>query len=562
MENLFKLINEKHYVGHYLPYNSVGEIADSILVEPFGLKDKYHARESFDGKHYVFTFDKSVNNDKEEFEKNYGNPLCEVTVYRSTFVVEENEDKICLKVFYCGKHRKVGEVFFRKSTKLNYITFNKKTNIFTVGKNTEYHKKRGKGKGSVIRRNSFPISLTTDGYHSFMNGLDDSKTYNLEITEGINMFLSKIGAEKIINYVSLPMSLFGCLLDKQGVKKPDNWRGYYNVYPKPTKKDYKKYGFKMVDAYMKLNNVSSEKIKKVLHKVQNPCFKSIKMLMDVFGRDFILQRPEEELCIIFSTKTDESPFQPVRHYFENFGKRDMSNCYQIYLLSKTDHNLYAHTFYDHVRFFNIISKNEPVKWMSKTLKEFNAEHTIWSDKVDFYTTGRYSRQYFNEFVERVSRPIITKDGMVYTPVVLQSSEEYVNESVHQSNCVRTYQDRPSSLIISLRKEDGERASIEYRPSIGKFGMNVNQPVNFKRVQTLGRFNNVLDDTWDDAISILDVRLKSITSRVWGNPVAEFVSGGGRKEYNFIFDKNGQLNWEHLTNSIDIGDDLPYIDFEW
>ena len=559
MDNLFRLINEKHYVGHYLPYNSVGEIADSILVEPFGLKNKYHAKESFDGKHYVFTFDKSVNNDKEEFEKNYGNPLCDVTVFRSTFVVEENEDKICLKVFYCGKHRKAGEVFFRKSTKLNYITFNKKTNIFTVGKNTEYHKKRGKGKGSVVRRNSFPVSLTTDAYHSFMNGLDDTKTYNLEITEGINLFLSKIGAEKVLNYIGLPMSLFGCLLDKQGVKKPDNWRGYYNVYPKPTKKDYKKYGFKMVDAYMKLNDVSSEKIKKVLHKVQNPCFKSIKMLMDIFGRDFILQRPEEELCIVFNTKSDESPFEPVNNYFENFGKRDMSNCYQIYLLSKTDHNLSTHTFYDHVRFFDIISKNEPVKWMSKTLKEFNAEHTIWSDKVDFYTTGRYSRQYSNEFVERVSEPIITSDKITFNPLVLQSSEEYVNESVHQSNCVRTYQNRPSSLIISLRKEDGERASIEYRPSIG---MNENQPVIFKRVQTLGRFNGQLDDTWDDAISILDNRLKRISNEVWGNPVAEFVTGGGRKEYNFIFDKNGQLNWEHLTNSIDIGDDLPYIDFEW
>ena len=559
MENLFRLISKKYYVGHYLPYNTVGEIADSILVEPFGLKNKYHAKESFDGKHYVFTFDKSVNNDKEEFEKNYGNPLCDVTVFRSTFVVEENEDKICLKVFYCGKHRKAGEVFFRKSTKLNYITFNKKTNIFTVGKNTEYHKKRGKGKGSVVRRNSFPVSLTTDVYHSFMNGLDDTKTYNLEITEGINLFLSKIGAEKVLNYIGLPMSLFGCLLDKQGVKKPDNWRGYYNVYPKPTKKDYKKYGFKMVDAYMKLNDVSSEKIKKVLHKVQNPCFKSIKMLMDIFGRDFILQRPEEELCIVFNTKSDESPFEPVNNYFENFGKRDMSNCYQIYLLSKTDHNLSTHTFYDHVRFFDVISRYEPVKWMSKTLKEFNAEHTIWSDKVDFYTTGRYSRQYSNEFVERVSKPIITSDKITFNPLVLQSSEEYVNESVHQSNCVRTYQNRPSSLIISLRKEDGERASIEYRPSIGT---NENQPVIFKRVQTLGRFNGQLDDTWDDAISILDNRLKRISNEVWGNPVAEFVTGGGRKEYNFIFDKNGQLNWEHLTNSIDIGDDLPYIDFEW
>jgi len=564
MDNLFKLINEKYYVGHYLPYNSVGENNSDFNEddEPLFTLRKSNPRDHFDGKHLFYTFDKSVNGSKEEFEKNYGNPLCEVTVQRSTFVVEENEDKICLKVFYCGKHRKAGEVFFRKSTKLNYITFNKKTNIFTVGKNTEYHKKRGKGKSSVVRRNSFPISLTTDGYHSFMNGLDDAKTYNLEITEGINLFLSKIGAEKIINYASLPMSLFGCLLDKQGVKKPDNWRGYYNIYPKPTKKDYKKYGFKMVDAYMKLNDVSSEKIKKVLHKVQNPCFKSIKMLMDIFGRDFILQRPEEELCIIFNTKIDESPFQPVRHYFENFGKRDISNCYQIYLISKTDHLASTHSFYDHVRFFDVLSRNEPIKWMSKTLKEFNAEHSIWSDKVDFYTTGRYSRQYSNEFVERVSKPIITSDKIAFNPIVLQSSEEYVDESVHQSNCVRTYQNRPSSLIISLRKENGDRASIEYRPSIGKFGMNDNQPVIFKRVQTLGRFNGLLDDSWDDAIFILDVRLKSITSRVWGNPVAEFVTGGGRKEYNFVFDKDGQLNWEHLTNSIDIGDDLPYIDFEW
>jgi hypothetical protein len=564
MDNLFTLINEKYYVGHYLPYNSVGENNSDFNEddEPLFTLRKSNPRDHFDGKHLFYTFDKSVNGSKEEFEKNYGNPLCEVTVQRSTFVVEENEDKICLKVFYCGKHRKAGEVFFRKSTKLNYITFNKKTNIFTVGKNTEYHKKRGKGKSSVVRRNSFPISLTTDGYHSFMNGLDDAKTYNLEIIEGINLFLSKIGAEKVLNYIELPMSLFGCLLDKQGVKKPDNWRGYYNIYPKPTKKDYKKYGFKMVDAYMKLNDVSSEKIKKVLHKVQNPCFKSIKMLIDIFGRDFILQRPEEELCIIFNTKIDESPFQPVRYYFENFSKRDMSNCYQIYLISKTDHLASTHSFYDHVRFFDVLSRNEPIKWMSKTLKEFNAEHSTWSDKVDFYTRGKYSRQYSEDFVSYISKPIITTNDEVFTPVVLQSSEEYVNESVHQSNCVRTYQDRPSSLIISLRKEDGERASIEYRPSIGKFGMNDNQPVIFKRVQTLGRFNNMLDETWDDAIFDLDVRLKTVTLKTWGNPIAEFVTGGGRKEYNFVFDKDGQLNWEHLTNSIDIGDDLPYIDLEW
>jgi hypothetical protein len=44
------------------------------------------------------------------------------------------------------------------------------------------------------------------------------------------------------------------------------------------------------------------------------------------------------------------------------------------------------------------------------------------------------------------------------------------------------------LSMGKEEEDGERASIEYRPSIG---MNENQPVIFKRVQTLGRFNGQL-----------------------------------------------------------------------
>jgi hypothetical protein len=557
MENLFKLVNKKFYVGHYLPYNSVGEIADNILEEPFGFKTDYLAQKNyFDGKHYVYTFDKSVNGSEEEFLKNYGNPLCEVTLYRSTFVVEEDENKIALKVFYCGRHRKVGEVFYRKSTKLNYISFNKKTNIFTVGRNTEYHKKRGKGKGSVARRNSFPITLTTDFYYSFMNGAEDSKTYSEELINGVNVFLSKIGAEKITGHMDLPVSLFGCLLDKQGIKKSDNWRGFHGIFPKPTKKDYVKNGFKFVDTFMKLHNVNSEKVKKILHKVQTPCFKSIKELIRVFGKDFILQRPDEELCLVFNAKKDETPFSPPS-CLDNFKKRDLINCYQTYLLSKTNTNLSVHTFYDHIRFFDKLFNYEPIRWNSRTLKEFNAEHTIWSDKVDFYTKGKYNRHYSNEFVEKVSKPIELKDGRVFTPIVLQKSEEYVNESVHQSNCVRTYQDRPGSLIISLRNENGDRASIEYLPLIGNININEDMKlVVFNRVQTLGRFNESLDDSWDAAIFILDLRLRTVNTKMWGNPTAEFVTGSGSKEIKFMFKKTGYLSWENIHNDVF----CDYLDF--
>ena len=237
MENLFKLVNQKFYVGHYLPYNEVGETENFTDDGTSFIIEKISPKQFFDGKHFVYTFEKSVNADEEEFKKNYGNPLCEVTLYRSTFVVEENDDKVSMKTFYIGKHRKAGEVFFRVSSKLNYITYNKKTKIITLGKNNEYLKKRGKGKSNVARRNSFPVALTTDLYYSFMNGTQDTEMYSDSIIEGINVFLSKIGAEKIGKLQELPVSLFGCVLDNQGVKKPDNWRGFYEVFPKPTKKD-------------------------------------------------------------------------------------------------------------------------------------------------------------------------------------------------------------------------------------------------------------------------------------------------------------------------------------
>jgi len=229
------------------------------------------------------------------------------------------------------------------------------------------------------------------------------------------------------------------------------------------------------------------------------------------------------------------------------GQENLINCYNTYLACKTD-GLSVHSFYDHIRFFDTLSKYEPVRWNSKTLKEFQAEHTIWSDKVDFYTRGKYNRNYSPEFVEKISKPIELKDGTVFTPVILQKSEEYVNESIHQSNCVRTYQDRPGSLIISLRKENGDRASIEYRPMIGTININEDMtPVAFKRVQTLGRFNNTLDESWDDASVYLDVRLKTVNKKLWGNPTAEFITGAGSTEIKFVFIETGQLMWENIHN---------------
>jgi hypothetical protein len=94
--------------------------------------------------------------------------------------------------------------------------------------------------------------------------------------------------------------------------------------------------------------------------------------------------------------------------------------------------------------------------------------------------------------------------------------------------------------------------------LGKFGANENQPVHFKRVQTLGRFNYRLDETWDDAIFDLDVRLKTVTLKMWGNPFVKFITGAMTQDFDMKFDEDGKLCWGNLHKDEDMNY-LPFYD---
>ena len=84
------------------------------------------------------------------------------------------------------------------------------------------------------------------------------------------------------------------------------------------------------------------------------------------------------------------------------------------------------------------------------------------------------------------------------PLLLMDSKSYNEESLYQSNCVKTYIGKPGSFIISLRKGlYGDRATIEY-----KLVKDRNQ-INPLRVQSLGKFNGKLDEEWNEVLFKLD-----------------------------------------------------------
>ena len=69
------------------------------------------------------------------------------------------------------------------------------------------------------------------------------------------------------------------------------------------------------------------------------------------------------------------------------------------------------------------------------------------------------RNYNDGFVNGIQQSIYDFTGIEYHPVLLRSTNEYNEESAYQNNCVRTYIDNCSSVIVSLRNVNGDEIKL-------------------------------------------------------------------------------------------------------
>jgi hypothetical protein len=139
---------------------------------------------------------------------------------------------------------------------------------------------------------------------------------------------------------------------------------------------------------------------------------------------------------------------------------------------------------------------QDLKWYSFENKyDFNREHLDWTDKLQHYRKGIYTRIYPLYMYEMISQPI----NVDFHPVLLDTSDGYNEESNYQSNCVKGYIGKPSCLIISVRTGESltERATIEYRLT------KKDDIVYADRVQSLGKFNQKLEEDWTTVLLKLD-----------------------------------------------------------
>ena len=453
-------------------------------------------------KHGKFT-EKKIHYGEERFVKELTNPLYAHLHNRLTIVVDKKEDKITLKYFIYRRVKEIGKKYYKTHTSCSYVSYNYKKNLLYRGNIINYHKKRKFTKR--VRVEDFGYDFINDVISNLGRTIKEINGGELILVneaagwESFTTFIDNLPnvkyCEKSTGTKFLIKTIHKTSFLNRGFKLSDNWWVFSCEYPQPKTKIIRKNKNKYLDAIMEVNNLKGDKVKRVLHKLKNGFYPSnYHWAVNTFGIDYILQKPDELIIKLFECKEhiDSFGFNDLR------SKKERDNIFEIVQLV-IDSEISPHTFRDHFVFYNKIRKHEDIRWNSKTYDEFREEHLEWTEKYDFYTKGTYKRIYSDEFIRYIEEPI---NGGYY-PRVLTSSDEYNRESFLQSNCVKGYIQRASSLIVSLRKNeyDGyERATIEYRVTKKE------DKIKLTRVQTLGRFNNRLDSTWDESINNLDDKI--------------------------------------------------------
>jgi len=531
METIFKVVDENIWVTEYENNCSIvqAEYAQTENdIDIFGASTLWRRVEWVFKQRYL-DFEKNL--------KDFGNPLCGIDIVRYTFCLEKGDDKISLKLFKTIKIRKPGVFWFKRSSDVSFITYNTKTKNMYFGQIIGHNKKKRTRRKVIC---NYFGNLANNIYGTLIDvckrpeypEYPAEKSITIEVVNKIfGEFYNLIGLKSQKSYFDLSSDLYKKYLTDRNFKIPNNFLIYKNAGNKPPIRLFKKNQYRLVETYMQHYGLRGDKIRKILHNIDSVDFFGIQKLVNIFSIDFLLQRPDDELKILFRKDVHYLSKENLNDFKESVSKKEFANFYLTYFDFIKNENG-THSLDDHIKFYLKIKKHEKVRWKSVDIKSFRLEHSEYTDKYDYYTRGHYDREYDENFVNYIQKPFVI-NGIIYSPKLLQKNSEYIEESAHQSNCVKTYNGNIASIIISLRNDKNERLTMQFTPKKFPDGK-----VLWKNSQTRARFNANPEEEWNEAIYDLEEKLRTITNftlpKVW------FINYNSRTPVNLTWGLKGDI----------------------
>lgn len=497
-------------------------------------------------RHQIF-LESNIYYSENQYLENYGNLLSTVRKDYFMIVVEKSEKKVSIKIFTGYRIRRRGMRWFKVSKNVEYLTFNFDTGDYYYGLILGYQKKKNNKR--VLRKNCHsmnPLNLMTHKIRQILKTSRRLVEYDSLLDSAIESFVGQLSQLNQLgnNNDNILLKSF---LDKKNIKYPNNFDLFYNDYDNVVPhKIIKKNNNKVVDAFMDYNQLKGNNIKKALHVCDNINLNLLKFSYRVFGNENINKDFDLILKILNYKQFFNFPIYYLNIDYITFSKKELTRIMSFFKNEVLEERIDIYTFVDHIGMYIRLKDygEESLRWKSLDQGDFREEHLDWTDKLDYYTRGKYYRLY-PEFLSELVSIKISDNGDMYFPKLLDFSDDYNRESLIQSNCVKTYIGRPESIIISVRKgsvESEDRATVQY---IIEYD-NKSKTIRCRRGQSLGRYNKTLSSEWNQVLSKLDDRLSLFVKEPLFDTVKikKVCSNGHEMFSDSHWDENGQLRWSY------------------
>jgi hypothetical protein len=504
----------------------------------------------------------------------YGDKTKGLTISTCEIKIVEDVNKISIRYSYVVRKRRVGRQYFSVLKTHRYVTYNYVTKNFYHGtiETTRKKVKRKKVRCNTfyipfltevklaIRRNVNHIISQTQNWQSLVSTAYSQMTKGDEVAmDALKQFAYSIYSKNniLLNYNSnyLEGEMYKMYLKDNNVSYPDSVN-QYTVIPTPKSK-LLKYG-NVVHYFMNIADLKGKKVRKILNQTTHIDFKTLVDVYHNMGVDYFSKIRE-------SFFKDENNFLYHRYYnhdaFEKKKIFPLSNLdkKRIVDLINNDTEIIWNMIMDHLITISKLKKfGEEVKMRFTNRDEFNEEHYRITELLENYRDGKVSRFNGQDFQNELSE-MIMYDGFQFYPVLLTNSTQYNEESKVQSNCVRTYIEKPQNIIISLRRNTmfgSDRITVEYLIT----------PMGFERVQNRKKYNQSTDEWDEDLMRILDYRLDRLyekgifkLTKIW----KEFNNGKViERSATFVENEDGVIkrmtpDWDGDYENIDENFDLPF-----
>ena len=446
-----------------------------------------------------------TTNDRH-IKKYFLNPFARIRIVTQERSIRIKDDKLIVKSYKQVRYRDYNCKYFKKNSNSTVLSFNLKTGNIIYGESSVTKV----GKSKRFRQNSFSLimeSLYKAGFTKISNDtfkktskIHDEYVEKMDDTIFLRTMFEQLGCDlpenlklNILTQSECRLFLMQKVLDffikTKKIKTPNDFQTLLFRYY-PGEKFLKKNERKLVQAVADSFGIKNKSTIKLLHENVRLDIVSYKDFSRYFGEKFpkyFSSLNNEAKSIFFLTEEELKSTQqfsavPIQernkvdlrsHLVDDLTKENIIKVLND-LKNQTRISSLFSLIRDHIDMIERINEFDPnIRWRSTTYSDFHNEHMELTKIISLMKKGWTTEYVFdNRMVRKVEEPItVLGDDMVtrvFKPQILKREEEYAEEGAFMHHCVAGYSNKESSMIISLRLNNGlERVTTEYEKKTGR-----------------------------------------------------------------------------------------------